>query len=130
VPRDNDSETVRWSGPPDPTHGRSPQSDGRRSFSPEKVAEAMSLPRETFTRHGGADPTTRVCGSGYRRRDNQRSRQSLQSTAFEATPWCAYLRFHQTSMNILIGEGHESLEIPKKPECVGHDRSGRSRFGR
>jgi len=33
-------------------------------------------------------------------------------------------------MNILVSDGHESFEIPKKPECIGHDWSGGSRFGR
>ena len=48
----------------------------------------------------------------------------------EATPWCTCLRFHKISMSIFVSEGHESLEIPKKPECVGHDRCESSRFGR
>ena len=48
-------------------------------------------------------------------------------TAFD-TVVCPF-RFHKISMNILVGEGHGSREIPKKPECVGYDRPGRTDFG-
>ena len=44
----------------------------------------------------------------------------------ERNCWC----FHKIMMSIVVNEGHESLDVPRRPECLEHSRSGAIDLGK